>query len=150
MNFAATTSPIKPLLRDFLAWLEGVSMGTREPVSAFDLPLDAMIVAKAQQAVDLAQASGGEVTLFTNGVPIQTVLANLAFHRAGFGADRMAQGELTQAEWDGLVKAVEDLAASKLLLVEHGLPPAPDSAGAAGAAKCVILHGPATTQMPQS
>jgi hypothetical protein len=120
MNDSTTTSPMKPLLRDFLAWLEGVSMGTREPASAFDLPLDAEIVAKAQEAVDLAQASGGEVTLFTNGIPPQAVVAHLVFHRAGFGADRMAQGGLTQGEHDGLLKAVQTLASTKLLLVEDG------------------------------
>ena len=109
---------MKPILREFLSWLEDVSMGIRQPGSPFDLPLDAEIVAKAQQAVDMAQASGDEVTLFTNGIPAQAVVAHLVFHRAGFGADRMAQGGLTQAEGDGLVKAVQALASCKLLLVE--------------------------------
>lgn len=120
MNNSATTSPIKPMLRDFLAWLEGVSMGTREPASAFDLPLDAKIVAEAQQAVDMAQASGKEVKVYTNGIPVHAVVASLVFSQAGFGVDRMAQGELTQAEHDGLLKAVQTLASTKLLLVENG------------------------------
>jgi len=142
MNDSTTTSPIKCLLRAFLEWLEGVSMGSRPPGSPFELPLDAEVVAKAQQAVGLAQASGGEVTLFTNGIPVQAVVAHLVFHQAGFGADRMAQGELTQAEHDGLVKAVQTLASSKLLLVEHGSPPAPASAEAVGTARWVILPEP--------
>lgn len=140
---------LKPLLRDFLTWLEGVSMGVCQPGIPFDLPLDPRIVAKAQEAVDLAQASGGEVTLFTNGIPAQAVVASLVFSRAGFGADRMAQGELTQTEGDNLLKAVEALAASKLVVVEHGSPPAHDSAGAADTEKCVVLHKPATSQTPQ-
>jgi hypothetical protein len=54
--------------------------------------------------------------------------------------DRLVQGELTQAEGDGLLKAVQTLASTKLLLVEHGLPPAPDIAGAAGNASFVVLR----------
>jgi len=130
---------LKPLLRDFLTWLEGVSMGVCQPGSPFDLPLDPGIVAKAQQAVDMAQASSGEVTLFTNGIPAQAVVANLVFSRAGFGADRMAQGELTQAEADSLVKAVGGLAACKLVVVEQELPPAADQAGEGGNRAYVIL-----------
>jgi hypothetical protein len=120
MNDSTTTSPIKCLLRAFLEWLEGVSMGIRQPGSPFDLPLDTEIVAEAQRAVDLAQASSGEVTLFTNGIPVQAVVASLVFSQAGFDADRMAQGELTQAEHDGLLKAVQTLASTRLLLVEDG------------------------------
>jgi hypothetical protein len=122
MNDSTTTSPIKPLLRDFLAWLEDLSTGIRQPGSPFDLPLAAEIVAKAQQAVDLAQTSGGEVTLFTNGIPVQAVVASLVFSQAGFGADRMAQGELTQAEHEGLLKAVQTLASSRLLVAKGGSP----------------------------
>jgi hypothetical protein len=78
--------------------------------------------------------SGGEVTLFTNGIPAQAVVANLVFSQAGFGADRMAQGDLTEAEGDALLKAVRTLASSKLLVVEDGLtwkqnqPPIPQTA----------------------
>ena len=110
---------LKPLLRDFLTWLEGVSMGVCQPGSPFDLPLDPRIVAEAQEAVDLAQASGEEVTLFTSGIPTQAVIAQLVFHRAGFGTDRIVQGELTQAEGDGLLEAVQTLATCKLVLVEE-------------------------------
>ena len=110
---------LKPLLREFLTWLEGVSMGVCQPGSPFDLPLDPRIVAKAQEAVDLAQASGSEVTLFTNGIPVQAIIAQLVFLRAGFGADRIVQGELTQAEGDGLLEAVQTLATCKLVLVEE-------------------------------
>jgi hypothetical protein len=138
MNDSTTTSPIKIVLREYLDWLEQVVMGTRPASSPFELPLDAEIVAKAQQAVDMAQASGGEVTLFTNGIPAQAVVAHLVSHQAGFGADRMAQGDLTEAEGDGLLKAVEALAASRLVLVEHGLPPAPDCAGV-GSGKFMVL-----------
>lgn len=109
---------LNPLLRDFLTWLEGVSMGVCQPGSPFDLPLDPRIVAKAQEAVNLAQASGEEVALFTAGIPAQPIIAQLVFHRAGFGADRIAQGELTQAEGDGLLEAVQTLATCKLVLVE--------------------------------
>lgn len=107
-------------------------MGVCQPGSPFDLPLDPGIVAKAQEAADLAQASGEEVTLFTGGIPAQAVVANLVFSRAGFGAGRMAQSELSQAEADSLVKAVEALAASKLVVVEHGSPPVAGPAGGAG------------------
>jgi replicative DNA helicase len=93
-------------------------------------------VTKAQEAVDLAQASGSEVTLFTNGIPAGVVVANLVFSQAGFGADRMAQGELTQTEADSLVKAVEALAASKLAIVEHG---SPTMAGPTSRAGFVVL-----------
>ena len=80
---------LKPLLREFLTWLEGVSMGTWQLSSPFELPLHPGTVAEAQEAADLAQASGMEVTLFTNGIPAQAVVAHLVFHRAGSGADRM-------------------------------------------------------------
>jgi hypothetical protein len=139
---------LKPLLREFLTWLEGVSIGTRQPGSPFELPLDAATVTKAQEAVALAEASGSEVRLFSGGVPAQAIIAHLVFNWAGFGADRMAQGELSQAEADSLVKAVETLAVSKLVVVEHGSPSAPDSAVTAGTAKCVNLHEPGRTQMP--
>jgi hypothetical protein len=109
---------LKPLLRDFLTWLEGVSMGVCQPGSPFDLPLDPRIVAKAQEAVDLAQASGEEVALFTGGIAPQAIIAQLVFHRAGFGADRIVQGELTQKEGDGLLEAVQTLATCNLVLVE--------------------------------
>lgn len=118
MNDSTTTSPIKSLLREFLEWLEGRSMGVCQPGSPFDLPLDPRIVAKAQEAVDLAQASGEEVALFTGGIAPQAIIAQLVFHRAGFGADRIAQGELTQEEGDGLLEAVQTLATCKLVLVE--------------------------------
>jgi hypothetical protein len=121
MNDSATTSPIKNLLRAFLEWLEGLSMGVCQPGSPFELPLDAATVTKAQEALDLAQASGGEVTVFTGGIPAHAVVASLVFSRAGFGADRMAQGELTQAEGDELLKAVRTLASCRLLLVEDPL-----------------------------
>lgn len=139
---------LKPLLREFLTWLEGRSMGVCQPGSPFDQPLGPGALAKAQEAVELAQASGGEVTLFTNGIPAQAVVASLVFSRAGFGADRMAQEELTQVEGDRLLKAVRTLAASRLVLVQQDAPPAPASAGAAGTA-CVVLQGPARTEMPQ-
>lgn len=109
---------MKPLLRDFLTWLEGVSMGVCQPGNPFDLPLDPGIVVKAQEAVELAQASGEEVALFTAGIPAQPIIAQLVFRRAGFGADRIVQGELTQAEGDGLLEAVQTLATCKLVLVE--------------------------------
>ena len=38
---------LKPLLRDFLTWLEGVSMSTPQPGSPFELSLDPGIVTKA-------------------------------------------------------------------------------------------------------
>ncbi len=93
-------------------------MGVCQPGSPFDLPLDPRIVAKAQEAVDLAQASGEEVALFTGGIAPQAIIAQLVFHRAGFGADRIAQGELTQVEGERLLKAVQTLATCKLVLVE--------------------------------
>jgi hypothetical protein len=46
---------------------------------------------------------------------------------------------LTQAEGDGLLKAVQTLASTKLLLIEHGLPPSLDSAGEGGNAAYVSL-----------
>ena len=64
----------------------------------------------------------------------------LAFHvDRGRWADRLAQGELTEAEGDALLKAVRTLASTKLVLVEDGLPPSLDSAGQAGNAAYVIL-----------
>ena len=80
------------------------------------------------------------VQTHTNGIPAQAVVAGLMFHRAGFGADRMVQGELTESQGDALVQAVEALAASKLVLIADGLPPAPDREGAVGIAQFVILH----------
>jgi replicative DNA helicase len=115
-------------------------VGTRQPGSPFDLPLDAAMVTKAKEALNLAQTSGGEVTLFTNGIPPQAVVAHLVFSRAGFGADRMAKGDLTQAEADSLVKAVEALAASKLLIVADRSPPGPDETVGAG----FVVIGPTT------
>jgi len=53
-------------------------MGTRPASSPFELPLNAEIVAKVQQAVDLAQASSGEVMLFTNGIPPDSGRARFA------------------------------------------------------------------------
>jgi hypothetical protein len=141
MNASATPSPIKNLLRAFLEWLEGRSMGVCQPGSPFDLPLDPGIVAKAQQAVDMAQASSGEVTLFTNGIPVQAVVASLVFSQAGFGADRMAQGELTQAEHEGLLKAVQTLASSRLLVAKGGSP-APTHGCGTGNAINVVLQPP--------
>ncbi len=93
-------------------------MGTCQPGSPFDMPLGAEIVTKAQQAVDMGQTSDNQVTLFTSGIPAQAVVANLIFHQAGFRADRMAQGELTEAEGEHLLKAVQTLATSRLLLIE--------------------------------
>ncbi len=79
-------------------------------------------------------ASYAEVTLFMNSIPARRVMAHSVLHRAGVGAARMTQGERTQAE------AVEDMAASKLLLVEDGLPPAPDRARAVGNANIAVLR----------
>jgi len=69
-------------------------------------------------------------------------VASLVFSQAGFGADRTAQGELSQAEADSLVRAVEALAASKVQVVEQGSPPVRGSSGAAVTAKWVILTEP--------
>ena len=52
---------LKPLLREFLTWLEGRSMGVCQPGSPFDQPLDPGALAEAQEAVELAQASGGDL-----------------------------------------------------------------------------------------
>jgi hypothetical protein len=120
----------------------------RPASNPFHLPLDAEIVAKAQQAVDMAQASGGEVTLFTNGIPVQAVVASLVFSQVGFGADRMAQGELTEAESDGLLKAVQRLASTKLLLVENGLPSAMNGADENGDPARVIVLSSQETPRP--
>jgi hypothetical protein len=71
------------------------------------LTLNPEIVTKAQRVVGLAKASGTEITLFTNGIPVHAVVASLVFSQAGCGADRFAQGELTQAEHDELLEAVQ-------------------------------------------
>jgi len=51
MNDSATTSPIKNLLRAFLEWLEGRSMGVCQPGSPFELPLDAATVRRGPERV---------------------------------------------------------------------------------------------------
>ncbi len=93
-----------------------------------------MVVEAADVIVVDSRASYDEVTLFMNSIPARWVMAHSVFHRAGVRAARMTQGERTQAE------AVEDMAAPKLLLVEDGLPPAPDRARAVGNAKIAVLR----------
>jgi len=77
-------------------------MGTREPGRSFDIPMDAATGTRAVESDERAIASGEEIPLRTNG--------------------HLAQGSLTDAEWDRLVAAVAGLAASKLLLLEDFLP----------------------------
>jgi len=53
--------------------------------------------------------------------------------------EKCLQDQPPQAEGDGLLQAMRTLAASKLLLVEHGLLPALDNAGESGKLAYVIL-----------
>lgn len=78
-------------------------MGIQEPGNPFDQPLGARIVAKAEEAV-------ARVTFFTTGVLAQAAVAHLVFHEAGFGADRTAHGELSEAEEERVIKVIQILA----------------------------------------
>lgn len=118
-----TAMPMKPILEEFLEWLER-SLGHGQPGVASEFAVEAPpeALAVAQVAVDAAVNSGQPVLLGSS-VPVKVVIAALLLRRAGITLEEVFQGRLSGGQFMALADALRALRRSRLMIEMPGEQP---------------------------
>jgi replicative DNA helicase len=94
--------------------------------SAFEQAVPLHTLRWAETALELSLSAGQEVVLFTRSVAAESLVAGLAFHRAGVDIEKVYRGDLDDDGFDRLTSCLARMKGAKLLF-QDGLPRTPES-----------------------
>jgi hypothetical protein len=116
MNDPTTTSPIKPLLREFVAWLETAFGNAKRGAAsefAVELPPESLVVADV--ALEAA-VNGDRPVIFGSSLPMRSIIGSLILRRAGVTLDDIYRGCLSDAQFTALAHTLRAVKMSKLMI----------------------------------
>jgi hypothetical protein len=106
----------KPILREFVSWLEtAYGQPERATAAEFGIEPPPESLAMAEVALEAAIGSQGPVLLATSG-SIQSLLAGLVLRRAGVNVEQVFQGNLSDEQFDALADALRTVRMSKVMI----------------------------------
>jgi len=116
MNTATGPSPTKPILGEFVSWLEtAYGDAQRGAASEFALEAPASVMALPECALELALSSEQPVFLASD-VPVRSIISALLLRRAGIKLQQVFRAELTDAHFDALAEVLKTVKTSKLVV----------------------------------
>jgi hypothetical protein len=117
MNNTTVLSPTKPILREFVDWLEEShthpSQGRTSEFAARPSP---EMLAVPQCAFDYALSSNRPALLATGAGSLKPVIAALILKRSGIEMKQVFQGGFTDDQFEALTETVRAVKNSKLLM----------------------------------
>jgi hypothetical protein len=114
---------MKPLLLEFVNWLESCYRRPGPCGSPFEAQLEPALVAKAEIALAWALASQKPVELFTTTIDPKPLLASLILQRTQVDLESVFSGELEDSAFPRLTGCLMQIAKSQFRLIP-GHPPA--------------------------
>lgn len=114
---------MKPLLSDFVGWLESCYHRCAPSGSPFEAQVEPALVAKAGIALDWALASRKPVELYTTTIDPRPLLAAVTLQRSQVNIERVFRGKLEDRDFPRLTGCLGRIAKSQFRLIP-GDPPA--------------------------
>jgi hypothetical protein len=116
-------SAIRPLLREFVDWLESCYVRRGPCGSPFEAQVEPALVAKTGIALDRALVCQKPVELFTTTINPKPLIAALILQRSGVDLESVFRDELEDRAFPRLIGCLVQIAKSQFRLIP-GPPPA--------------------------